>query len=88
MLASPLEREGGTVEVEPSVVYMLVASSVLLGAVVGSTALLLARKVIYRRAIRRLVLEATDGRRNQAVANMELNDDERGWLEAHGIDAS
>lgn len=75
-------------EVEPSAVYMLVASSVLLGAVVGSTALLLARKVIYRRAIRRLVLEATDGRRNQAVANMELTEDERGWLEAHGIDAS
>jgi len=87
LLASPLE-EGGTVEVEPSVVYMLVASSVLLGAVVGSTALLLARKIMCRRAIRRLVLEATDRRRNQAVANMELNDDERGWLEAHGIDAS
>ncbi len=40
-----------------------------------------------RRIIRGLGLELRDGRRSQAVCELELNEDERAWLEAHGIDA-
>ncbi|MDQ4133416.1 MAG: hypothetical protein M3179_09475 [Actinomycetota bacterium] len=73
--------------VEPWMVYLLVASSLLSGALVGCAASLLCQELRCRRTIRGLGLEPRDGRRSQAVCDLELNEDERGWLEAHGIDA-
>ncbi len=72
--------------VEPWVVYLLVVSSVLTGGVVGCAASLLGQELRSRRAMRG-VIEAPDWQRTEAPVDLDLNEDERGWLEAHGIDA-
>ncbi len=77
--------------VEPWMVYLVVTSSVVIGGIIGWAACLLARKLVYRRAVRRLVREVVEARTVGTVAepeaDLDLNDTERGWLEAHGIDA-
>jgi hypothetical protein len=75
------------VVVEPWVMYLLIVSSVVAGGLVGCAALLLGHELRGRRMDTIVVVDGRDGRPDEPVVTLELSEDERGWLEAHGIDA-